>query len=149
MAYQPPFTITSDILNLVANISQAIGRLSVEFEQQKLLRLRKVNRMRTVQGSLAIEGNTLSEAHNAIAAYEAIGSWRPSSGEDLLAAHRVLMTGLVAEAGRYRSQGVGVMSGEQTGKALSTIERRIKKLKQHSLLKRVGSKKTGHWQVTE
>lgn len=134
MAYQPPFTITSDILNLVANISEAIGRLSVEFEQQKLLRLRKVNRMRTVQGSLAIEGNTLSEAqitailegkrviappkevqeaHNAIAAYEAIGSWQPSSSEDLLAAHRVLMAGLVAEAGRYRSQGVGVMSGEQ------------------------------------
>lgn len=134
MAYQPPFTICSEILNLVATISEAIGRLSVEFEQQKLLRLRKVNRMRTVQGSLAIEGNTLSEAqitailegkrviappkevqeaHNAIAAYEAIGRWQPSSGEDLLAAHKVLMTGLVAEAGKYRSQGVGVMSGEQ------------------------------------
>lgn len=134
MAYQPPFTITTEILNLVADISEAIGRLSVEFEQEKLLRLRKVNRMRTVQGSLAIEGNTLSEAQitailegkrviappkevqearNAIGAYEAIGSWQPSNNNDLLAAHQLLMTGLVEEAGRYRSQGVGVMSGEQ------------------------------------
>ncbi|WP_332397218.1 Fic family protein [Vibrio metschnikovii] len=134
MAYQPPFTITTEILNLVADISEAIGRLTVEFEQEKLLRLRKVNRMRTVQGSLAIEGNTLSEAQitaiiegkrviappkevqearNAIAAYEAIGSWQPSKSKDLLTAHQLLMTGLVEEAGRYRSQGVGVMSGDQ------------------------------------
>lgn len=36
---------------------------------------------------------------------------------------------------------------EQTGKALSTIERRIKKLREHQLIKRAGSKKTGHWEV--
>ncbi|MCP3671086.1 MAG: cell filamentation protein Fic, partial [Gammaproteobacteria bacterium] len=44
MSYQPPFTITTDILNRVAEISQAVGRLTAEFEQEKLLRLRKVNR---------------------------------------------------------------------------------------------------------
>ncbi|PIE37087.1 MAG: cell filamentation protein Fic [Gammaproteobacteria bacterium] len=134
MRYQPPFTITSDMLNLVAEISEAIGRLTVELEQEKLLRLRKINRMRTIQGSLAIEGNTLSEAqitaiiagkrviappkevqeaHNAIAAYEAIATWQPGNSADLLAAHRLLMKGLVEDAGRYRSRGVGVMSGEQ------------------------------------
>lgn len=134
MTYKPPFSITAEILNLVAAISEATGRLTVEFEQEKLLRLRKVNRMRTVQGSLAIEGNTLSEAQitailegkrviappkevqearNAIAAYEAIGTWQPDNGKDLLAAHRLLMKGLVEEAGSYRSQGVGVMSGDQ------------------------------------
>jgi len=36
---------------------------------------------------------------------------------------------------------------EQTGKAISTIERRIKKLKEHNLLKRAGAKKTGHWEI--
>ena len=134
MSYQPPFTITTDILNRVAEISQAVGRLSAEFEQEQLLRLRKVNRMRTVQGSLAIEGNTLSqtqitamldgkrviappkevlEAQNAIAAYDAISTWQPADNKDLLAAHRLLMKGLIDEAGRYRSQGVGVMSGDQ------------------------------------
>ena len=134
MSYQPPLTITTDILNRVAEISQAVGRLSAEFEQEQLLRLRKVNRMRTVQGSLAIEGNTLSqaqitamlngkrviappkevlEAQNAIAAYDAISTWQPVDNNDLLAAHRLLMKGLIEEAGRYRSQGVGVMSGDQ------------------------------------
>ena len=134
MSDQPPFTITSEILNLVADISQAVGRLTAEFEQEKLLRLRKVNRMRTVQGSLAIEGNTLSEeqitamlegkrviapprevleAQNAIAAYDSISTWQPSDTKDLLAAHRLLMKGLVEKAGSYRSQGVGVMSGDQ------------------------------------
>ncbi len=119
MPYTPPFTITSEILNLVADISQQVGRLSVEYEQERLLRLRKVNRMRTVQGSLAIEGNTLSqeqitailngkrviapprevlEAQNAIAAYDAISTWQPADGNDLLAAHRLLMKGLIAEA---------------------------------------------------
>ena len=134
MAYQPPFTITTEILNLVAKISEACGRLTLEFEQEKLLRLRKVNRMRTIQGSLAIEGNTLSEAQitailegnrviappkevqearNAIAAYDAIGNWHPTDTNDLLAAHQLLMDGLIDNAGRFRSQGVGVMSGAQ------------------------------------
>lgn len=134
MPYTPPFTITADVLNRVADISEAVGRLSAEFEQEKLLRLRKVNRMRTVQGSLAIEGNTLSqaqitaildgkrviappkevlEAQNAIAAYELMSTWQPANNSDLLAAHQLLMKGLIKEAGRYRSQGVGVMSGDQ------------------------------------
>ncbi|KGJ88387.1 winged helix-turn-helix domain-containing protein [Colwellia psychrerythraea] len=60
-SYSPPFTLTNKTLTLVAQISEAVGRLTAEFEQEKRLRLRKVNRMRTVQGSLAIEGNTLSE----------------------------------------------------------------------------------------
>ncbi len=134
MSYNPPFTITTEMLNRVADISQQVGRLTAEFEQEKLLRLRKVNRMRTVQGSLAIEGNTLSaeqitaildgkrviappkevlEAQNAIAAYDTISTWQPADSKDLLAAHRLLMQGLVEKAGRYRSQGVGVMSGDQ------------------------------------
>ncbi len=60
--YQPPYTITPDILNLVAAISEAIGRLTALTDQARALRLRRVNRIRTIRGSLAIEGNTLSEA---------------------------------------------------------------------------------------
>lgn len=59
--YQPPYTITSTILNLVAEISEMIGRLSVQEANASVLRLRRINRIRTIQGSLAIEGNTLSE----------------------------------------------------------------------------------------
>lgn len=130
----PPFTITDKILTLVTKISEQIGRLSVTYEQEKLLRLRKINRMRTVQGSLAIEGNTLSEeqitailegkrviapprevqeAHNAIQCYEQLMHWNPNNITHLLKAHQILMTGLVEDAGQFRQKGVGVMSGEQ------------------------------------
>jgi Fic family protein len=60
MRYQPPYTITSKIIHLIAQISENIGRLTVLEEIQDSLKLRKANRIRTIQGSLAIEGNTLS-----------------------------------------------------------------------------------------
>ena len=129
--YEPPFTITTAILNRVAEISEAVGRLSA-LEDARALRLRRANRIRTIQGSLAIEGNTLStdqitailegkrvvaplrevqEVRNAITAYDRFEQWRPESEADLLEAHRVLMSGLIDEAGRYRRGGVGVMAG--------------------------------------
>lgn len=132
--YLPPFTLSNKTLSLVAQISESIGRLTVQQEQEKLLRLRKVNRMRTVQGSLAIEGSTLTqqqitaildgkrviappkevqEAHNAISTYESLPQWQPEKGTHLLAAHLLMMKGLVKDAGMYRQEGVGVMSGEQ------------------------------------
>ena len=132
--YQPPYTITTAILNLVAQISEAIGRLTVLTDQAKALRLRRINRIRTIQGSLAIEGNTLSEAQitaildgkrviapprevrevkNALAAYDLFDTWQPESENNLLEAHRMLMSGLIDEAGVYRRGGVGVMAGNQ------------------------------------
>ncbi len=134
MKYQPPYTITAEILNQVAAISEAIGRLTVLTDQARALRLRRINRIRTIHGSLAIEGNTLSEAQitailegkrvfasprevqevkNALAAYERFDTWQPSSEKDLLEAHRILMFGLIDEAGVYRHGGVGVMAGSQ------------------------------------
>lgn len=132
--YQPPHTITPVIVNLVAQISESIGRLGVFSETAKALRLRRINRVRTIRGSLAIEGNTLSEeqitaildgkrviappreiqeVRNAIKAYDRFEKWRPAVEAHLLEAHRVLMTGLVDEAGVYRRGGVGVMAGEK------------------------------------
>lgn len=50
----PPFTITAAILHRVAEISESLGRLSVQQSQSDHLRLRWINRIRTIQGSLAI-----------------------------------------------------------------------------------------------
>ena len=60
--YQPPFTLTSEIVSLVADIAEQVGRLSASHEFDMDLRLRRINRIRTITGSLAIEGNTLTEA---------------------------------------------------------------------------------------
>ena len=130
--YQPPFTITPAIINLIADISEGLGRLSI-LEDDKNLRLRRINRIRTIQGSLAIEGNTLSvdaitalldgkaviappreiqEARNAIKAYEQFEQWQPENEHHLLTAHQLLMAGLIDEAGSYRAGNVGVMKGQ-------------------------------------
>ncbi len=131
--YQPPHTITPEILNRVAAINEAIGR-TVLADRSRTLRLRRINRIRTIQGSLAIEGNSLSEAQitailegkrviapprevqevkNALAAYDRFESWKPDTEKDLLEAHRILMSGLIDEEGLYRHGGVGVMAGQQ------------------------------------
>lgn len=130
--YHPPYTLTPEILNRVAAIGEAVGRWSAFRDPARALRLRRVNRVRTIHGSLAIEGNTLSEAQitailegkrviapprevqevrNALAAYERFETWAPGAEKDLLAAHRLLMAGLIDEAGVYRRGGVGVMAG--------------------------------------
>ena len=94
MAYRPPYTLTPAIVSLVAEIGEALGRLSAWRDSK--LRLRRINRIRTIRGSLAIEGNTLSEeqitaildgrpvvasareiqeVRNALAAYEKLSEW--------------------------------------------------------------------------
>lgn len=132
--YQPPFTITNDVLTLVADISERLGQLKQWYEQERDLRLRRINRIRTVAGSLAIEGNTLTEAQitalldgklviapprdiqeakNALEAYEQMPHWHAKQEADLLAAHKTLMLGLIDSAGMYRSGGVGVFANQQ------------------------------------
>jgi Fic family protein len=134
MKYQPPYTITPAIVNLVAEIGETIGRYSVLAEQNLTPRLRRENRIRTIQASLAIENNTLTieqvtaviegkrvlghprevqEVKNALAAYDRFDTWKPEAEKDLLEAHRVLMSGLIDEVGLYRHGGVGVMAGQQ------------------------------------
>ena len=130
--YQPHYTITPEILNRVAAISEAVGRLTVLTDQARALRLQRINRIRTIHGSLAVEGNTLSEAQitailegkrvvapprevqevkNALAAYDRFETWKSEAEKDLLEAHRILMSGLTDEAGTYRQGGVGVRAG--------------------------------------
>ena len=131
--YTPPFTITSKIVNLIAEISAQIERYAIRLEQNDGLRLRKANRIKTIHSSLAIEGNTLSEEEvrdiidgktivapikqiqevkNAIATYEHYHELDPFKVKDLLRAHGVMMKAIVDDAGRFRSGGVGVF-GEQ------------------------------------
>jgi len=129
MSYQPPYTITPLILQRVAEIVELLTRWSVSGDSALSPQLRRNNRIRTIQASLAIENNTLSieqvtavlegkqvlglpreiqEVKNAFAAYDQLPEWQSHSGANLLAAHGLLMTGLVDEVGTFRSGGVGV-----------------------------------------
>ncbi len=97
--YQPPFSITPSVLNLVVEIGELLGHWSAKRGEASPL-LRKENRIRTIQASLAIEHNSLSmeqvtallegkrvlapakdiqEVRNAIRAYELMPGWHGSS----------------------------------------------------------------------
>ena len=133
--YTPPFTITDEILRLVAEISEQIGALSVRLgARMPSPMLRKENQIKTIHSSLAIEHNSLSlqqvtdviegkhvlgapneiqEVKNALQAYQLMQSLDAFEEKDLLRAHGLMMTDLVNKAGQYRKEGVGVFDGEK------------------------------------
>ena len=132
LSYVPPFTITDEITTLVAEISEMIGELSVTTENLPSPKLRKQNRIKTIQSSLAIENNTLSieqvtdilegkrvlgapneikEVKNAIDAYNLLLELNPYNEKDLLRAHKLMLSDLVRENGKYRKGDVGVFDG--------------------------------------
>lgn len=134
MAYEPPFTLNDEILNLVADIAQKVGRVEAYDQLNASPQLRRENRIRTIHSSLAIENNALSfdqvtaviegrhviapardvlEVQNALTVYESLDMFKPESIEDLLKAHSLLMVGLTPEAGRFRSGNVGVFDGDK------------------------------------
>ncbi len=135
--YVPPYEITDEMLELVSEIMENLGKLSGVNELEKLPRLRRVSRIKSIHSSLAIENNTLSieqvtdvingkrvlapqkdieEVHNAFNAYEKLIKINPYSIDDLLKIHGILMNGLVKEAGRLRLGQVGVYN--QDGKVV-------------------------------
>lgn len=134
MEYKPPFTINDTIINLLAQVSELVGQVSVLHKNSISPRLRRENRIKTIHSSLAIEHNSLSleqvtavlngkrilgapqeikEVQNAYEAYELMLSLNPLDIEDLLKAHRLMMNELVKENGRFRSGGVGVFEGKK------------------------------------
>ena len=129
--YIPPFTVSAEAINLIAQISAQIERYAIRLEQSDGLRLRKANRIKTIHSSLAIEGNKLTEGQvsdiidgkpvvapprdiqevkNAIATYDLFGRLDAFSVKDLLKAHGTMMQALTEEAGRFRRGNVGVFS---------------------------------------
>lgn len=130
---QPPFSVTSRIIEQVAGIAELTGRITERNNLRKNPELRRINRIKTIQGSLAIEQNTLSveqvtavingkhvlappedikEVKNAYEIYDHLDKLNPCSADDLLKAHGVMLGGLTSEAGMYRERPVGVVDSE-------------------------------------
>lgn len=122
------------MLRLATEISESIGSWTAQNSDDLQPQLRRENRIRTIQASLAIEQNTLTleqvtaviegkpvlghpkeiqEVHNALDTYAQLSSWHKSNANDLLAAHRMLMKGLLNDAGQWRSGGAGIYWGDQ------------------------------------
>ena len=130
----PPYQITSEILRLVASISEKIGQVNAKYLDKPSLKLRKENTIKTIHASLSIEGNTLSEEQitailenkrvigpekdvnevlNAIKVYNQLPKFNPESVKSFLSAHETLMNGLVVDNGKFRKRSVGIVAGEK------------------------------------
>lgn len=132
--YKPPFSINNKIIMLIAEISELIGHITSTAGLNNNPRLRRANRIKTIQASLSIENNTLTleqvtalingkrvlgrpseirEVKNAYEVYEQLLCYNPFSVKDMLSAHKILMAGLVQNAGHFRSGGVGIFDGSR------------------------------------
>jgi Fic family protein len=131
---RPPYIINARILELLFQVGERIGAVNAGHLERPSPSLRRRNRIRTVQGTLAIEGNTLSEEQvtaildgrrvlakpselqevtNAIAVYEMLHRFNVYRISDLRKAHGSLMKDLIADAGRFRARGVGILRGSR------------------------------------
>lgn len=129
MNYKPPYTITSKIIDLISKISLNIGKLEALNIDANLPMLRKINQIKTITGTLQIEGNSLdeekitailegksvlstvdelAEAQGAIALYKQMQSLDYKQETSLLESHKILMSELLKNAGKYRRKDVGV-----------------------------------------
>ncbi len=127
--YKPPYTITSKILDLTTKISESLIELKHSSSQIITPMLRKKNRIKTLAGTLEIEGNFLgeekitalldgkrvlgtmleiAEVEGAIKVYQELENYNYDEINDLLHAHKMLMSGILKTAGAFRSSNVRV-----------------------------------------
>ncbi len=131
---KPPYEITSLILKYVSSISEKIGEVNAKYLVKTNPKLRKQNQIKTIHSSLSIEGNTLSveqvtailenksvvgsqkditEVLNALEVYKDLKFLKYHLEKDFLKAHKILMTNLIENSGKYRTKGVGIVKGSK------------------------------------
>lgn len=146
---KPPFEINEKIMAEVIDIAELVGKVSVSSQISTNPTLRRTNRIRTIYSSLAIEQNTLdieqvtavlsgkrvlappkdiAEVQNAYEIYENMDKLNPYSIDDLLKAHRIMVKGLVNEAGEFRSRPVGIVDGDGNVLHFGTLPQYVPKL---------------------
>lgn len=124
----------SKIIKLSIEIGRLLGIVDSTYLRKPQTNLRRENRIKTIQSSLMIEGNTLSldqataifdnkriigpakdvaEVQNAIKVYRNLRNFDPYKIESYLKAHKILMSGLVSDAGEFRKKEVGIFKGEE------------------------------------
>ena len=132
--YSPPYTITNQMLSLVADISEKLGKVSISNSLEAKPHLRRNNRIKSIHSSLKIEANSLSlgqvrdvidghlvlgeqkeiqEVKNAYAAYERLPNIDPYQLSQLKELHGVMTKYVVEESGVFRSEEEGVFNGDQ------------------------------------
>ena len=132
--YQPPYTITNQMLSYVASISEKIGRITLISNMEKKPHLRKNNRSKSIHSSLRIEAYSLTlnqvrdvingkivlgeqreiqEVKNAYCAYGKIAEINPYSIRDLKKYQGIMTKYLEEQSGDFRRGEEGVFHGDE------------------------------------
>lgn len=133
MSYQPPFTVTAEIIDLISKISMLLGEVNHLNNSSNAMRLRRISKIKTITGTLQIEGNTLdekqitaflegklvmgseqelAEVRGAISAYDDISRFDYKNVNHLLKAHKLMMGEILINAGKFRDNAVGVFGAD-------------------------------------
>ena len=131
---KPPFELNDKMVNLIAEITEKLGRLEESKCIENNLHLRKENRIKTIKSTTAIENNTLTlkqvtdvlngkrvigksseiiEVKNAFTAYDKITEYNPFTIKSFLQAHSYITTTLIKQSGKFRTGDVGVFDGDK------------------------------------
>lgn len=131
--YEPPYTISNKMLELVSSISEKVGKISSHRELETRPHLRKNNRIRSIHSSLKIEANSLSlaEVRDVINGHLVLGDQKEiqevkmhmlhmknlgnKSSKHVRSEkiHGIMTYRTVEESGVFRKGEEGVFSGDQ------------------------------------
>lgn len=131
---KPPYEVTEKILNLNSKLYRAIGLCEGIILTKPDVAVRKVNSIKTIHSTLSIEGNAFSlnqvtsiienkrvmgpkdditEVMNANLLYNNLNTFDPYDIKSFLSAHEMMLSGLISEAGTFRTKQVGVVKDEE------------------------------------
>ena len=135
---KPPFEISDNIINVVCDITNKLGKLEVSFDMKKSLFLTKTSKIKSVCFSCAIESNTLTEQQvegiingkmiaappneilevtNAYGAYLIIQGFKAYKIKSFLEAHKAFTAHLLSDAGKLRTGEVAASENEKLARA--------------------------------
>ena len=131
--YKPPYTITSNILKSVSEISELLSDIKHIDKNYSTLTLRKKNRIRSITGTLQIE--EVKEAKSLKDYIKESSKSNQKSNQKIISLIKENTLITIKEL------------SQKTKLSESGIKKVIKKLKDENLLVRVGGLKGGRWEV--
>jgi len=122
--FQPPYTVTSKIIHYIADIAEAIGKLSIMYNEKDILQSKQDAMVKHVKNALFTDNVTLTKAqinkiyhkddidlsdeiikkvNNSIEVYEQVNSWDINLCDDFLTAHKTLILSQENTTDNYRT----------------------------------------------
>ena len=146
MMYIPPFTVSTDAINLIAEISAQIERYAIRLEQEDGLRLRKAGQSGPFIDFMLNEIYKTLKAHQGAPLQKQVPNKVPNKlkkefpdiSDATWDVYRILKSNHSASSEEI-SASLGISS--------RMVRKHIASLREAGIIVRVGSNKTGHWEV--